>query len=260
MSQMWYKIQAKRQIYERKYAMMFRRVLMDQAKPVIDYLKAGNDPRGMNEIVDILVNDDTVKQPLVDLYKEVGYAFVKMTPKLVKANDEFERTFWEQELERIALEEIGIKITSITGTNKKNILRIVRKTTAKGIAEGWGIDEITRNLLKDIQTFMPHYTRIQARTIAQTEVIQSSNKATWEAGKQLGIPVEKYWHTAPGAGRTERHTLPGAVDEYQKPMGAKFLVDGGSGPVPMDHPGDPAGGVENIANCYCAMSFVPIEN
>jgi hypothetical protein len=260
MSRLWRKIEATRRGFERKFTISFTRLLKKQIEPVIEYLSGNKQYYDISDIIDSLMNEDIIGNEIKTLYKKVGYKFIKLTPGLVKkADDDAERIFWEMELERIANEELGMKITSITGTNRDNLLRIVKRVSQEGIAEGKGIEQITRDILKSVKKDMPKYTRAQARTIAQTEVVQSSNKATWEAGKVLNIQVEKVWLIAPGGiVKNERHTLPGAIDKYQKPMNEKFMVDGGGGPVAMDHPGDPAGGAENVINCRCALAFNPV--
>ena len=259
MSKEWRKIESKRRYFERKYEIRFSKVLREQLSKVIEYLKSERQYYDIEDIIDSLIEPDVVQNEMIDLYKTVGYDFIKLTPSLVKADNLAERSFWESELERLVMTEAGSRIVSITATNRDNIIRLVRKYLDEGIQNGLGIEDITRNLLNNLTREVNSFTRIQARRIAQTEVIGASNRATWEAAKRLEVPVMKHWLIAPlGIAKTERHTIPGAVDQYIKQMNEPFYVDGGSGPAPMMHPGDPQGGAENVINCRCAMSFKTI--
>jgi hypothetical protein len=97
---------------------------------------------------------------------------------------------------------------------------------------------------------------LRGETIARTETAMAVESARLESWKQYqeqnGIPdyaIEREWIAAgPAAGGDEREThqqmhhvkVTGTTEPYVLPDGARMM-----------HPLDPAGGVENTANCRC---------
>jgi hypothetical protein len=73
-----------------------------------------------------------------------------------------------------------------------------------------------------------------------------------EDAVQQGLDVRKVWLTAPfGISKTERHNLIPGLTEQRPRVDESFNVDG----VMMQFPGDPSGGVENVCNCKCVLSW-----
>jgi len=84
----------------------------------------------------------------------------------------------------------------------------------------------------------------RARTIARTEVIGASNKASYEA--MSGEKAEKKWVTG-GANVRDSHQM--AEAEGWIPMEQEFMS------VNMLHPGDPNGAPEDVINCKCTLIY-----
>ena len=89
-------------------------------------------------------------------------------------------------------------------------------------------------------------SKTRARMIARTESLMVTNACKFTQAELMDIEMQKTWlHDHPKMPRDWHIALSGKTIDLDK----KFNADGRM----MKHPGDPAGGIENNANCKCTM-------
>lgn len=159
---------------------------------------------------------------------------------------------WIDRIQEIARNsEIGKRILSVTKTIREKI----RESLAESMGKFVSPDKIIAQLNKDVGG---EFSRKRAEVIVRTETTYISNEAAEHAAteleKELGIRMTKVWI----ATRDDRTRDAHRAMIGQKPIAKeqKFIVGG----VPMDKPGDPAGGLSNIINCRCVVSYLPADD
>lgn len=121
----------------------------------------------------------------------------------------------------------------------------VQEAIIDGEAEGEGIDKIAGRI-GNVFTQAKGY---RARMIARTETIGASNAGSLRAAIDSGVVGKKRWLAASDhRTRTSHAFADGQTVDVDKP----FQV----GASQMMHPGDPAGGAEEVVNCRCSMTYV----
>jgi SPP1 gp7 family putative phage head morphogenesis protein len=92
------------------------------------------------------------------------------------------------------------------------------------------------------------FTAKRSVRIARTEMTMAVNGGAWQAYRQTGV-TKKEWISTQDEDTRETHSIiDGTVVKIDEP----FVV----GDYEMFHPGDPKGGVEEVANCRCALAPV----
>jgi hypothetical protein len=119
-------------------------------------------------------------------------------------------------------------------------------------AQGFGVEKITQLLAKELPEEYGNLAKWRARRIAQTEVLKASNLGQMKGIDATGYDYIKVWMTG-GRSKTERHKLSAGLHGQERLKSEAFDVDGPSGMVKMQLPGDPAGGAENVINCKCGF-------
>jgi len=254
MATKWEKIERMRNKYYGKYARKFKRILKSQSREVLNYIKDFSI-EGLEFNIDTLINEETLKEAYLALYREVGLKFRKVTNRELSQKN-LQDDLWMEEMQNYVELNAFQKIAWINKTTRDVTLNTLRKIIADQVDEGLSVGETKRRLIKELRQ---EYGRIEdwrALRIAHTEVMTASNVATAMTEADITIPVRKVWITAAyGVARTqERHTLMG-LDEQKPLKGMPFNV----GSTMMQYPGDPAGGPENVINCRCALAYEPIE-
>lgn len=141
--------------------------------------------------------------------------------------------------------ETAARVTKMTETTKAQIrsaltdaidLRLDVRQTAKLIR-----DKIGGSVL-----------RSRALLIARTETTRAANLAAEMGASETGIELQKVWIATADTRTRPAHLAMRGKDPIVKD--ALFVVGGKK----MKHPGDPAGGPENVINCRCTVSYVPV--
>lgn len=111
----------------------------------------------------------------------------------------------------------------------------------------------TRKVIARLRRDFPELSARRAEVIARTEVTYISNIAQEEAAMETGLDLMKVWiRTLDTRTRDTHRNAP------RKPIKAdeKFVVGGKK----MTKPGDPAGGMAEICNCRCVVSYLPADD
>lgn len=159
---------------------------------------------------------------------------------------------WIDRIRRITTgSEIGKRITSVAETIKAKIRESLSQAMNKFVSP----DKIAAQLRKDLGG---EFSRKRAALIVRTETTYISNIAAEQAANELeaelGMKLTKVWIATRDERTRDAHRA--MIGQKPIPKESKFLVGG----VPMDKPGDPAGGLSNIINCRCVVSYLPADD
>lgn len=261
----WKHVERSRRRFIGKFTRKLTRDMRAIVDPIIAMLEYSPTIDHLQQMTE-LIRTDHINGTLVEMYGAVGSYFGLRIDKQVKksASDvkvaicksSAEEEVWREWLEQFAMQRAGIKFMSINKTVRKEMSAMINQMINEGRQAGLGIEEIARKLKKDLPKGWGLRSMSHARTIAQTEITTASNVVSHNAMEQMGYGYKKTWVTSPmGIIKTERHTLPSAIAEFTVDRSEKYMVDGGSGYEPMDHPGDLNASAENTINCHCCEVY-----
>jgi hypothetical protein len=248
----WRAVQQRRDAYERRFQRVIAKVLNSQVRAIGSRI----DPTNYrSEAIIDAVTREPVEKMFIELYKVVGSNFAREQVRQIKASHEGLETKivseadWEAYLEDYVKTKAGLRITSITGETKRQLLKILRDVLEEIIAEGLGADETARLLQKEVIRRGIEINRWRSLRIARTEIMTASNQGAYVGAESMNLPMQKFWIATYDQRTRDTHKI--IEPQNPKEMIEKFSV----GAYMMDHPGDPAGGPEEIINCRCAIAF-----
>lgn len=243
-SKQWKVINRLRVGSERRYTLLFRKILNRQIIPVMLSI----DEFGVQTTIDkmeFLMSPVPVAAGYDKLYVDVGVSFANISTTTLKEDDDWIRVTMARAVSSNTA--ITSRITSVVNTSRDRALKLIQAELELGIDQGLGIPEISRNIKKNVPKNWVNEAKFRARRIAQTEVVAASNFGSMQGAQATGLPLNKVW-LAGGKNIRLAHLN---ADGESVPQGDKFLNTG----EPMDFPGDPNGSAENVVNCKCAVAY-----
>jgi methylmalonyl-CoA mutase N-terminal domain/subunit len=206
------------------------------------------------QLIEETVSEDVTKQMLVDIYSFTMPLYAKRTFDAInkgKVKLDWSQTWFNEFLATHIAVETAENVTNVSNYTKW----LIRNRLSDGVKKGLSIP----NLAKEIKSEMAGINRRRAMTIARTEVISSSNKASLEGAKQTGANVFKKWIPAKQM-RTRGAKPKDKFDHFHMdkhepiPLTELFNVSGES----LEYPGDATHGASggNTINCRCAIGYV----
>lgn len=159
-------------------------------------------------------------------------------------------TLFERYMYQIIANESGNKITTITATTKERILAQIRDQLELGEAAGMGIEEIRKNIYQAVGDSLKGNGMARAKAIAQTEMIQASNRAQHFAAESTGLQYRKFWSSS---------HLPGTRISHQEAE-QDSIARGGLLKTEVHsngllYVGDPNGPASEVINCRCTELY-----
>lgn len=148
--------------------------------------------------------------------------------------------------------EVGKRVTSVTKTIKNKIRESLTESSQTFVS----ISKTITKLKRDVGRI---FARQRAELIARTEVTYVNNLAAEQSAKEtaqsVGLDLVKVWiRTLDDRTRDSHWNAP------MKPIKAEDKFKIGPKKKLMDKPGDPAGGLEEIINCRCVVSYMPADD
>lgn len=182
---------------------------------------------------------------LVTHYRNVINAFsIRIFDQLSQKQDQ---TQFDRIIQQYILLYGGQKITNISNTTRRQIMRIVKK----GSDEGIGVGKIAEQIE---EFFVGSFTLYRCNMIARTETHNAASYAMHNVAKDMQIPeMQKRW-VATNDGRTRSHHS--SLNGTTIPMDEDFIVNVNGIEYRMQHPSDPRGGAVNNINCRCVLAYV----
>lgn len=208
---------------------------------IVGVLDSNNFDDSANLIAKI--SEKKLKDILVKNYKEIVDYFSNMTMKELTGKKQMSFDVWTGLFLAKLETGAGEKITNINNT----VLMHIRRELQRGTLAGESIHELSERLMNEKISF----SRVRAICVARTEVIGTSNGASFETARFIDGGdgrLKKNWITTIDGRERPWHS---DADGQTVGINEKFIVFGEE----LDYPGDPMGSAENVINCRCASSF-----
>ena len=224
---------------------LFSKALKQSIQPIIDALNQSESVAFTKSIAGMLYTEVPIATAMQTFYNTAWNKQSRGYVKWLKANLPPQATIgvgFENPIMDAALKEY---FNTIGGKHIKDIsdttLKKVQSAFQTALDNNEGFRGAERRLIKEVGM-----SKTRARLIARTESVMVTNAAKFTQSEILPIEMEKTWlHDHPKMPRDWHIALSGKTIDLDK----KFNADGRM----MKHPGDPAGGIENNANCKCTM-------
>lgn len=245
----WNEINRKRLPYIRIGEKLFKGMYNELKKQLLSELKNARDEQEMIQISrGIELDRDKVEQAMEKYYTRTATDWAKMTAKQGGRRLE---TKQEDDWLPIIIEYVRTKkgkgIDSIIATHGGDIENIVRQAVEQGISEGYGMEQIARNISK-AQGQMDTW---KALRIARTEVVNASNEGVKIGASELPGNKKKIWISTFDGSSREDHM---AMDGVEVAMNEMFSLPSGA---MLEYPGDSAnGGPGDVINCRCGYEII----
>lgn len=164
----------------------------------------------------------------------------------------------EEALADLALElELAFNAQRTSGWVRDTTYRVLTQTSETekeavrgAIEKSMSLNESLSALVERIRA-LPEFDSARAVLIARTESTGAYNYASREGWAQSGVVDQQEWLSARDDSVRDTHA---EADGQVVALGDAFDV-GGS---PMEYPGDPMGGPEEVCNCRCTL--LPVVN
>lgn len=197
-----------------------------------------------------VISPNSYREVFEELYTIVGNVFGKATYNELLAKSGVKKIVTKTELSftdyflNYVESNAGELITLIVGTTKDDLIQVVRNVLADALANGYGVNEVIRNIQKEM-TFISEY---RAERIARTEIVRASNIAANRGALATGLDLVKKWDAF-----IDNRTRDSHIAANGQERGMSQLFDVGS--RQMKYPGDPAGGASETINCRCSVQY-----
>lgn len=225
---------------------MFSKALKQSIQPILDALNQSESVAFSYSISAMLYTEVPIADAMQTFYNTAWNKQSRGYVKWLKANLPPQATIgvgFENPIMDAALKEY---FNTIGGKHIKDIsdttLKKVQSAFQTALDNNEGFRGAERRLVKEVGM-----SKTRARLIARTESCMVTNAAKYTQSELMPIVMEKTWiHDHPKNPRSWHVRLNNKTIDLDK----KFDMING---IKMKHPGDPAGGVENNANCKCTM-------
>lgn len=252
----WKRTQQRRDGYERRFYPEIRAMLNREFRKLADKIDVTNYS---SDSVLSHMTKEPIEKEFVKLYKTIGVAFAKEVYKSLKGEsmamifkqDDHLEDVWLREMENYVKVRAGNKIVSIAAQNRELAKKLIRQILDQSTSEGWGADEVARQIKKTLLTDGIEMNKWRALRIARTEIVSASNQGSHIGAQELSkeFPMQKFW--IPTYDSRTRDTHMGMEAQNPKEMDEYFQV----GDYQMQVPGDENGGAEEVINCRCAIAY-----
>jgi len=246
----WRAIQRRRDSYEGKFASLFRITLNRQFRELADRI---NEQNYNSRLLLDTIKPDAIAKRYEQLYTLVGGDFAREQYNRLKGFDPDlltkEEDTWYNYLRHYVKNRLWKRIEAVNQTSINTAGRIINGVLEQSVTEGLGAYETATRIKKGLIEEGIKYNQWRALRIARTEIMTASNAGSFEGAKSSGEALEKFWIATYDSRTRDTHM----VIEAQNPkmMNETFQV----GAYQMQHPGDPAGGAEEVINCRCAIAY-----
>ncbi len=189
------------------------------------------------------IQEKKLKTLLMKNYKDIVEYFSNITMQELTNKKQMSFDVWTGLFLAKLETGAGEKITNINNT----VLMHIRRELQRGTLAGESIHELSERLMNEKISF----SRVRAICVARTEVIGTSNGASFETARFIDGGdgrLKKNWITTIDGRERPWHS---DADGQTVGINEKFIVFGEE----LDYPGDPMGSAENVINCRCASSF-----
>lgn len=205
-----------------------------------------------------LLYDDSIFEPLMKMYMDVGMYYAKKTyrelinrsestnkglkmPPAWKSMTRFQ-SIWKSSINTF-LQQHGVTfVGDINETTRKDLLKILGSAASANMKES----EVSAVLMKS------NIPTVRANRIARTEVTRALNAGILLAAATLPFDVYKEWITAEDEKVRSNPFSHTALHGTVLPLNVAF-----NNGEEIRFPGDPLASADNVINCRCVLNILP---
>lgn len=220
--------------FAKRLAPMINRQFMD----VASYIQAGGNSRD----VDMVINQQ--KRKWLELFR---IEYDKISADFIKFGLwSYEPILGLKSFNPESKSELGFldRLRQIT-----NIFRTTKNITTKIIKDGFDSGLTNNEIALKLRKTGRIASKPRSMLIARTETHKLANQSTRQVALSFGVRTEKKWKDA--ADERVRAWHKNVMNGKWIDTNDYFIVDG----TMMLYPGDPAGGMQNNANCRCIALY-----
>lgn len=230
-------------MYERKAY----RIVQRELKVILNSIPLNNVSLANYQILFYSnLNEEKVKNILVQIYKEVGFDYAKRMKKEIESTTKnvlFSDSFL-QDILLFLSGEGGAKITSV----RKTLIEEIIKAIQEKIKDNASLINLQDAIFEIVQKSQQFY-KWQALRIARTETTFASSFAAMRVASQSNFEMTKEWISVYDDRTRKDHRIEnGQIVDFNAP----FIMNDGS---QMMYPGDPKGQASQVINCRCTLAF-----
>jgi len=244
----WDEINRKRLPYIRMGERLFKGMYNQITIQLKEVIRDRQTPEQITEAVrSFKFNNQIVWSAYVRFYTKTGLNYAKDTKNNLLGREQKDEDYdvWLSQITDHVRNNVGANITSVISTTYVDIERITKKAVEVGINEGWGMDKIAREIVRNQGSI----DKWKALRIARTEVVGASGEGVLRGAESLAGNKSKVWISTFDQRSRPEHM---AMDGVRVPFNQDFDVNGDS----LAYPGDPKGQAGNIINCRCGYEVI----
>lgn len=230
------------------YETRLRKLRLKEVKRVLGLCKEVSNVNNWEDIFAFQLDESYLHGWFEGLYVDAGLPQAKSTARdLSLGKAEPTEGYWRDELINHAQNRAGEEIVLLQGTQRDNLISIVRKTLTE--SPEMGVEGLARKILKgyaDIELW-------QARRIAQTETMIGLADAGDIAARTLDVQFKKQWIIS-GLGNTrDTHAImDGVIVGMDEPFELEDCM------MMYPHDGSMGASAGEIINCACSVLRLPV--
>lgn len=244
------KIEKQRQRYYSGARSIMRKALRSYTDALMIEVNKATTPQQIITASEKPIQSDKIHAAMRKLYGNTLPFFANQTvrqlkPKKAIAPDPIETDYWQEYIDKFVKMRLADRIKLVGETTADVFQSTARKVVDEAIREGWGVDTIAKNLMKELNIS----ERYRAERIARTEVVSASNEGSLAGANSTGLDMVKEWISyIDDKTRDSHRNIPQGVG------GESVEIDGifSNG---LQYPGDPSGLGEEVINCRCTIGY-----
>lgn len=182
-----------------------------------------------------------IQKSYIRIGGQIGRLVVKDIDKQIKRVNPFFDSFWLSFVMKFIAPELNGRIVTIKNTLIADLVKVIEADLLNGVI----------NIGEAIDTFVnkSNFYSWQALRIANTETTIAMNTASYQAGKNSGIVMEKEWLATDDDTTRESHL---ELNGERVAMDEAFSNG-------LMYPGDSSGDASEVINCRCTLLNVPVR-
>ena len=197
-------------------------------------------------------NTEALEPIYTDLYLSQGVKYYNLLQNAVQK--ELKRKLSKEQIQAIlwqnfARVSVATRIKTIVDNSRGVALAVIRRTIQQGYVDGLGVQEIKRNLERNVKKRWRDMAKFRSATIAKTETGNIANASTYKSAQDADVPMIKRWSAFIDDRTRDDHiemdgTTVGKDEEFVLPDGSLML-----------HPSAEGGSAKQVINCRCRAVF-----
>ena len=243
------KIEQQRRRFYSRFRSIIKRALNVYLAELEKDIKQATTTQQIIAAADKNLNKEVIEKAMSLGYRETMPFFAKQAVKQLntKKAQTVQMDEWDFYIKHTIVPKLAKRISWITNTTKDVFQDTCKRLCAEGLAEGLGVPEIAKGIMKDLEIT----ERYRAERIARTEVVSASNAGSLAGAESTGLELDKQWISFIDDKTRESH-----IELDNKTVAMDDTFENG-----LEYPGDiSVDKPEEVINCRCTIGYVVKDN